>query len=629
MRPMTRRVLRGVATAALAAGLSLGAVACGGDDEAANTGAGTGTEAAGEATKGGVYRMATPDLGHTAGFDPSAEYLGVNWGYYSNLLVRTLMTYNHAPGPEGTTPVPDLATAPPEVSADGLTYTYRLKDGIRFGPPVDREITSQDIAYAFERLATPSVAAGYANYYSDIEGFSAFGEGDAETISGITTPDDKTISFTFTKKLGDVDYRMAMPATGPIPEEVAKCHTGATEYGRYVIASGPYMLEGSDKLNIGSCAAQKPIAGHNPDRRLSFVRNPNYDPATDSPEIRENNVDGVEVVVNTNIEDIFDRIDAGDLDDSPDAPPGDVIRRYTRDEALQERLKINAADRTWYLAFNLTEKPFDDVNVRKAVNFVMDKEGLRRAWGGSTQGEIATKTVPDTVYEEAFTNEEYDPYPSEGFAGDVEAAKEAMRQSPYDTDKDGVCDAPQCKSVFMVTRNYGAWAAMQPVIEESLRKIGITVDARELPIGPAYNTTQTPSRKVALMGNHGWGKDYADPSTFAVLHDSRNILKQNNSNVSLVGLTPEKAREIGVDYPEGGVPNVDADIDRCIPLTGQERTDCYIALDKKLMEEIVPWVPYLDAANVSLVSEGVTKWEYDQFSNETALSKVAVDPTRR
>lgn len=629
MRPMTRRVLRGVATAALAAGLSLGAVACGGDDEEATTGAGAGTEAAGEVAKGGVYRMATPDFGFTDAFDPTGEYLGVAWGYYSNLLVRTLMTYNHAPGPEGTTPVPDLAVGPPEVSEDGLTHTYTLKEGVRFGPPVNREITSRDIAYAFERMANPDLAAGYAFYYTDIEGFTAFGEGGATTISGIETPDDRTISFTFTRKLGDVDYRMAMPATGPIPEEVAKCYTQAGEYGRYVIASGPYMIEGSDKLDIRSCATQKPIAGFNPNRRLSFVRNPSYDPATDAPEIREANVDGVEIVINTNLEDIFDRIDSGELDDSPDAPPGDVIRRYSRDEQLKERLKVGAGDRTWYLAFNLTEKPFDDVDVRKAVNFVMDKEGLRRAWGGPTQGEIATKTIPDTVYEEAFTNEEYDPYPSEGFAGDVEAAKEAMRRSPYDTDKDGVCDAPQCKDVFMVTRNYGPWAAMQPVIEESLGKIGVTVDARELPVGPAYNTTQTPSRRVALMGNHGWGKDYADPSTFAVLFDGRTIIPSNNSNVSLVGLTPELARELKLQYPEGGVPNVDADIDRCIPLTGEERTDCYIALDKKVMEEVVPWVPYLDATNVSLVGEGVTKWEYDQFSNETALSKVAVDPSRR
>ena len=68
-----------------------------------------------------------------------------------------------------------------------------------------------------------------------------------------------------------------MPAAGPIPQEVAKCFEGKPgEYGRYVISSGPYMIEGSDELDIGSCGAMKPISGYDGKTRLNLVRNPNY-----------------------------------------------------------------------------------------------------------------------------------------------------------------------------------------------------------------------------------------------------------------------------------------------------------------------------------------------------------------
>ena len=185
--------------------------------------------------------------------------------------------------------MPDLATEVPEPSADGLTYTFTIKDGVTFGPPVNREITSQDILYSFERIGTPSVAAQYAFYYNVIEGMEDFAAGKAKTISGITTPDDKTIIFKLTTPTGDFLYRVAMPATAPIPEEVAKCHPQAGEYGRYIVTSGPYMIDGADKLDISSCGSQKPISGFNPSTGLKLVRNPSYDPATDNTEFRQSN----------------------------------------------------------------------------------------------------------------------------------------------------------------------------------------------------------------------------------------------------------------------------------------------------------------------------------------------------
>ena len=138
-----------------------------------------------EPTAGGTVRIGwEQSFDFTSGFDPTGEYLAEAMGIMSNLLVRTLVGYKHVAGPEGNEVVDDLAEMP-VISDDGLTYTFTLKDGVMFGPPLSRPITSDDVLFAFERIATPTVVAQYGFYYSIIEGLDAFRAGEADTISGI------------------------------------------------------------------------------------------------------------------------------------------------------------------------------------------------------------------------------------------------------------------------------------------------------------------------------------------------------------------------------------------------------------------------------------------------------------
>jgi peptide/nickel transport system substrate-binding protein len=351
---------------ALALVLSVGAAACGGgDDEGTDTGAATGDE--GQPTKGGTLRVQTEAFEWTGNFDPTGEYLGTAFGFYTNMLVRTLMGYRHSGGAEGNELVPDLADSEPEVSEDGKTYTYTLRDGVTFGPPLSRQVTSKDVYYAFKRIGTESIVAQYGFYYTVIEGMAEFTAAGGLTkkgneISGIETPDDKTITFHLTQPTGDFNYRVGMPAAGPIPEEVAGCFTKAGEYGRFVISTGPYMIEGSDALDASSCKTLKPIKGFNPNQQLILVRNPDYDQSTD--EFRSNYVDRLEMTLNTNAEDIFNRIKNGTVEAEIAGIPPEVAREYTQSEDLQDRLRIESGDRTWYITMNLTQPPFDDVLVR-------------------------------------------------------------------------------------------------------------------------------------------------------------------------------------------------------------------------------------------------------------------------
>lgn len=573
--------------------------------------------------------MQTDAFEWTGNFDPTGEYLGTALGFYSNLLLRNLMGYRHVGGPEGNELIPDLAEAEPEISEDGLTYTFKIRPGVKFAPPVDRDVTSADVLYAFKRIGTPSLVAQYGFYYNVIEGMEEFTEkgglsakGENE-ISGIEAPDDQTIVFTLTQETGDFLFRLSMPAAAPIPEEVAKCFMKAGEYGRFLIATGPYMLEGSDALDITSCKTMKPLPGFNPNQRLIMVRNTSYDEATDTKEARENFVDRWELTLNTNAQDIFDRVKSGQLELAQASEPPEVIREYTQSEDLKKNYHSDSGDRTWYITMNLTQPPFDDIAVRKAANLIMDKEGLRRAWGGSVKGDIAQHVVPDTMFNNEL--EDYAPYATEGDAGDVEKAMEAMKESKYDTDQDGMCDAPQCKGILHVTRTTDVWKAMVPVIEESFRKIGIEVTTREFE--DSYTVIQTVKRQVPVSSTPGWGKDYADASTFMVLFDSRSILAEGNVNYSLVGLTGEQATEFGAKGTTSGLPNVDADIDACNKLQEDERLSCWQDLDQKLMEDVVPWIPYLDANADFVTSDAVTHYVFDQFSGEPGWAHIAMDPS--
>ena len=607
--------------------LALGASACDAGDEDGGETQAREAEGAAAPKRGGTFRVQWDAFQWTANFDPTGEYLGDAHGILANTLVRTLMGYRHVAGPRGNELVPDLAAAEPEVSEDGLTYTFKLREGVKFAPPVNRDVTSRDVAYAFERIGTRSLAAQYGFYFLVIEGMDEFTKAGGlskkgNKISGIRTPDDSTIVFTLREPTGDFLYRLATVATGPIPHEVAKCFLKAGEYGRFLISSGPYMIDGSDELDLGSCKAMKPLSGFDPSQRLILVRNPNYDQATD--EYRKNYIDRFEHTLNTNGRDVFDRVKAGRLELSYASELPQVVREYTTNDELTDRYKTFPGDWMWYITMNLTQPPFDDIHVRKAMNWVMDKEGLRRAWGGPVKGDVAHHIVPDTMFNNEL--EDYAPYKTEGDAGDVEKAKEEMAQSKYDTNGDGVCDAWECKNVLHVTRNTDVWANMTPVIEKSARKIGVELATRGF--DDSYAVIQLVKRNVPISSAAGWGKDFADPSTFMILFDSRTIVADGNLNYSLVGLTPEQAEEVGAKGRVAGIPNVDADIDRCAELSGDDRLQCWVDLDKKIMEEIVPWVPYLDANADNVVSDAVTHYVFDQSFATPAYSRIAMDESK-
>jgi peptide/nickel transport system substrate-binding protein len=354
---------------------------------------------------------------------------------------------------------------------------------------------------------------------------------------------------------------------------------------------------------------------------MTLVRNPNYNQATDP--WRRNYPDVFQFVVNSNADDIFNKVQAGQYDDEVSSPSPKVLRQYVTNSSLKKRLLPNIGDRTWYLTMNLTQPPFDDIHVRKAMNYIIDKQALRLAWGGALEGQIATHIVPPVLYNNGLS--EYDPYATPNESGDLKKAQAEMKQSKYDPGHTGSCTASACKGVLMIGDVRSVDNRMIPVIQADAKKIGITFTVRQ--INGAYTTIQTTSKNIPISERPGWGKDYADPSTFfAELFSSGAIIPSGNTNYSLVGITPalNASKKLGVKGDLSNVPSVDPDINACQKKLAQARITCWENLDKTLMTKVVPWVPYLWANNVVIVGPNVTHWNYDQFSDGTAYSQVSV-----
>ena len=612
---------KGIKIVVLALALAIVTAACGGN------GGDTGTPEAEEATEvepGGTLKVAlVSDV--SAAFDPQKEYYSTTWGYYRCCLLRTLVSYPGAAGEDGGNElVPDLAEALPEVSEDGLTWTFKMKQGLKYAPPFqDTEIVAQDIIRALERTADPEAAAnGYSFYYSIIEGFDDFSAGKAKEISGLNAPDDYTLEITLTDPAGDLPFRMAMHSTAPIPEGAAEGHT--RDYGRFLVASGPYMFEGSEDLDFSKPAdKQDPVAGYQPGKSITLVRNPSWDPETD--EIRKAYLDRIETTIGGTEEDIANKIDAGEIDINADGvPPPQQLRKYQTDPELKDQVHANPSDAIRYLSFNLAQPPFDDVNIRRAVNFAIDKEGMRRLRGGPLFGEIANHVILNTLENDILAD--FDPYPSEGNQGDAEAAKEAIKQSKYDSDGDGVCDAPECKQILAVTDEADPYPDQAALIQDNLEPLGIELDVKQFERTTMYDKCLDPSAQTAICLGPAWGKDYPDASTFAdPLFGKAGLGPDACCNYSLVGADAEYLKKYGYDVTE--VPSVQDQIDECTPLTDQERIECWAEFDRFVSEEVVPWVPYLFDNNVDIVSSRVVNYTFDQFHGGAAFDQMGVTDT--
>jgi ABC-type transport system substrate-binding protein len=578
-------------------------------------------------------RLAVSSEPASAAFDPAKEYYQLSFEILKCCLARTLYATNGRPVDEGGAELrPDIAADLPTVSDDQLTWTFPLKQGIMYGPPFeDVEVTAPDIVRAIERTADPDASSGgYSFYYSPIEGFDDFGAGDVRSISGIRAVDDYTLEVTVTEPTGDLGWRFAMPATAPIPPN-GKARLGAAEghtkdYGRFLVSTGPYMFEGSEAMDFSVPAAdQKPVSGYTPGRSIVMVRNPSW--SSDNDDLRPAYGDEITIEIGGSVDDLYNKLDAGDIDYVMDLPPADVLKEYSTDPDLQDRLHVYQQPATNYTSMNLGVPPFDDVQVRKAVNFAYDKAGGRQLAGGPLVGSNAGHIFPDALLNNLLV--EYDPYATPEDGGDIEAAKAEMAQSVYDSDGDGTCDAPECDGVVAIYASDSPTGRKVAALwQQQLREIGIELDVKGLSTTAMYAKCNNLADRIPICLQVGWLQDFPDPYTFGPPlfgGSDYGALYPGCCNYSAVGATEQEMNKWG--YSVTSVPSVDDKLAECSALpVGDERTQCWAELDRTLMEDVVPWVPRTFTNATDIVGPNVVNYSYDEFGFMAALDHFAVEP---
>ncbi len=598
--------------------LAIAAAACGGGTGGPT--APTGPQE--DIVAGGTLKLAlASDV--TAVFDPQKEYYSVSWEFLRCCFIRTLQSYNARPTAEdGTVLFPDLAADDPLVSEDGLTWTYTLKSGIMFGDPINREIVAEDFVTAINRIADPEGSAGgYSFYYSPIEGFDeAYNSDGVNEVSGVVAVDEKTLEIHLTEPTGDLGYRLAMPAGSPVPAEAAEGHI--RDYGQFLVSSGPYQYEGMAAVDFSADPKkQEPPTGVDPAKSYVLERNPSWSADTDT--LRKAYVDRIEVAIGGEVQDLLDKVKAGEIDLCFDclALP-ETITEYQSDPVLSERMKVFSNDGVSYSSMNVAVAPFDDVHIRKAMNFVLDKEAVRRVIGGAINGDIAGHAFVNSLVGGQLDN--YDPYESTDSRGDVAAAMEEVKLSAYDPDGNGICDEDVCKDVLTVGNSEDPSPDAIAAMQESFEKIGITLDVKFLETTPMYAKCNDPAERIPFCPTAGWGKDFPDAYTFGPpLFGSEGIGPIACCNYATVGATPDQLVEWGYSVTE--VPSLDADMAACQALPpGDERITCWANVDKKIMEEVVPWIPRRFSNNIDVIGERVVNYQFDQFAGQAALDQLAL-----
>jgi peptide/nickel transport system substrate-binding protein len=502
-----------VATAGCGGGSSSGSPASG--EGAASTGATGGTgrpvaAAPSNAKKGGTLTVLS--AGDVDSIDPGIAYYSVS---YQVLQPTLAPLYDYAPG-DPTTQVPILASALPQISADGRTITVKLRKGFRFSPPVNREVTSKDVKYAMERAFTKNVRNGYVSaYFGDVVGVKAFQDGKAKEISGIETPDDSTLVFKLSSGGGVVAGALVLPITSPVPPEYAKRYDAASPstYGMHQVSAGPYMIK-----------------QYKATRSVTLVRNPNWDgQAIGDP--RPAYLDQIDVDEGNDNDTVASkRILSGESMVSGDfTPPPAVLKDVVRGPQ-KDQIQLSPGTDVRYVAMNTTIKPFDNVNVRKAVVAAYDRRATLLARGGPLVGDLATHYLYPGVpgFEDAggMKGPGYDFLASP--TGDMQLAASYLKKAGY---ANGRYSGPP---ILMVGAHDGVRAAEAQVAQQQFEKLGFKVTLRLLSNETMFTKfCDVTKAQVAVCPNVGWYGDFADSQTILdPTFNGKNILPDGNSNWS-------------------------------------------------------------------------------------------------
>jgi peptide/nickel transport system substrate-binding protein len=485
--------------------------------------------------------------------DPGLAYTGEGSTAVYDVYIP-LLTYAHASGSAGSKVIPGLAQAMPKISDDGRTYTLTLRKGLRYsnGKPV----RASDFAYAIERLF--ELNSPGSPFYTDIVGAEAFTETKQGGIAGISTDDASgSIVIHLVKPRGTFANELALPFAAPVPAGIPAEDLTAHPPP----ATGPYMITGAQ-----------------PGRGWDYRRNPRWrgGNAELMPQIPSGHVDRIEVDVLRNPSTQVDDLESGRYDWMGNPPPAD---RYAavKDKYEGTQFKVEPTISTYFFWMNTKRPPFDDVRVRRAVNYAIDARALERIYAGQLTGtqQILPPGMPGY--------RRLNLYPR-----DLAKGKELVAAAH-----------PADRAITVWTDTESPNNEAGEYLEGVLKQLGFETTLKIVNADNYFGLIGNESTPNLDIGFANWFEDYPHPNDFfQPLLSGESIVPTGATNLSRID-----------------DPKLNAEIARLGEgqLTPQVE-DEYAALDREFMEQ-APWVPYGTSTLPTFVSSQVD------------LDKVVFNPT--
>jgi peptide/nickel transport system substrate-binding protein len=536
--------------------------------------------------KGGVLHVLNhEDFEH---LDPGQSYFAID--YQADYATsRPLYSYKPSNFKE---PVPDMASAPPTISANKETITIPIRHGVHFGPPVNREVTSADVAYALDRGANPNVANPYFGaYYGSVLGEPKANGG---PIPGITTPNKYTLVLHLTEpKAATVIGAMVLPVSAPVPEEYAKKYDAQkpSEYGNYQVATGPYMWKADKEGKILGI-------GYQPGKSATLVRNPNWNPSTDFRPAYLNEID-ISIGADTNV--IGRQVLEGTSTVQNDTPAQPIVKLAY--EKYRSQLEISPGAGDHYVALNNRYGPFKNVNLRKAYWAVLDRKEMDKARGGELVTDVMTHfiypEIPGFAEAGGLTGPkvDYNEHPE----GNMAIAEKYMKLAGYPSGK------YTGSEVVQVVGSTGAPAPEDAQIaNQALIQLGFKTKLNLVDQSAMYSKyCGAVAEKIDVCPNVGWLADFGDPQAVLSVPFNGEYIVTNgtNSNWGLVD-----------------VPKINKAMKAAELVVGTKaRAEAWAKIDKELVEEAVvapyDWdkQPNIESKNVAGVGDvwNLGAWDYN------------------
>ena len=386
--------------------------------------------------------------------------------------------------------VPGLAESY-EVSDDGLTYTFHLRDGLKWSDGSD--LTAADFEYSWKRVADPATAAPYGyDLLNMIEGYDAASEGDLDALQAVAE-DDSTFVVTLSNPCIYFDKIAAFAVMVPVQQAAVETGDSWSTNPETYVTDGPYC-----------------VSEYTPGDRIVMTKNENY---WDAGSIT------FDTIVWHLIEDAnasYAAYQDGTLDMIKDVPTEEIPSLEGSDEFIVEPIMG-----TYYITFNTKKAPFDDAKVREALSLAIDRDYVANTVMQGTfspaknfVGPGVSDAADGSSFEEVTTEKYGDHFDNSDYEANLAKAKELLAQAGYP-------DGEGFPEFNYLTNDASYHKPVAEYLQSAWAELGLTMN-----VNIQEWQTVTADRRAGNfdVARNGWVYDWDDPSNMI------NLLETNNGN---------------------------------------------------------------------------------------------------